>query len=368
MKKALIVCTVAEFLDFEVNNISLLQNLGYEVTCATNFDDGERINKKLYTLNTINCQIDFERTPFSKNNVKAYKQLKQLIENNIFDIIHCHTPMGGVLGRLCAVKTRKRGTRVIYTAHGFHFFSGAPIKNWLIYYPVEKICSLFTDVLITINHEDYKRAQKKLFAKETIYIPGVGVDINKIEKQIVNAEEKRKELGVPDDMVWMLTVGELNERKNHRNLIKAVSQIDNIYLTIAGSGSLYDEMMELIIRLRLQDRVKLIGFRTDVIELCKSADMFALPSLQEGLPVALMEAMACAKPCVVSEIRGNIDIIDHNGGTFFDPNSVEDCKYAIEKIISLDRSEMGKYNENKIKNFRKEIVMDKMKKIYEKVK
>jgi glycosyltransferase EpsD len=81
-------------------------------------------------------------------------KLKNIIADNDYDIIHCHTPVGGALARIAARNYRKRGTKVIYTAHGFHFFEGSPVKNWILYYPLEKWLSRFTDVLITLNSEE----------------------------------------------------------------------------------------------------------------------------------------------------------------------------------------------------------------------
>lgn len=368
MKKALVTATVASFIAlFETNDIGILKNLGYEVHYAANceiFDNKDK-TQKLDSMGVIRHNIPFARNPFDKNNIMAYKMLKKMINEENFDIIHCHTPVGGVLTRIAARKSRKKGTKVIYTAHGFHFYKGAPLKNWLLYYPVEKICSYFTDVLITINKEDYELAQQKMRAKDTVYIPGVGIDLDKFKPIKINSENKRKELGIPNGAVWILAVGELISRKNHETLIRAVANMDNVYLTIAGGGELYDYLKKIIDELNISPKVKLLGFRSDVSELCSAADIFVFPSFQEGLPVALMEAMACGLPVACSRIRGNVDLIDeYKGGVMFDPKSIEDTANALKRLLKSDLQTVGCYNNKKIKNFDLNKVKQKITEIY----
>ena len=309
-------------------------------------------------------QIDFIRNPLDYKNFKAYKQLDTLVKKEGFDVIHCNTPIGGLLGRICAKRNGVK--KVIYTAHGFHFYKGAPLLNWLVYYPVEKICSYFTDVLITINHEDYELAKKKMRAEKTVYVPGVGVDIGKIEKNNVNRNEIRSSFGVGNDDILILSVGELSKRKNHEAIIKALAEIKdkNYKYMICGIGKLDEYLRNLAKENGIENRVLLTGFRNDVYNLLYIADMFAFPSLQEGLPVALMEAMAAGLPVVCSKIRGNTDLIYSDGGEFFDPRSAEDCSRALQKAISRDWNKMGEYNKQKVKEFGCDRVSEKMYKIY----
>ena len=331
MKKALIVCTIVNFLKFEINDLLLLKNSGYEIHCATNFShpDMELLNE-LNMLGIVNHKIDFARSPCSKTNITAYYQLKQLMEYEDFDLLHCHTPVGGVLARIVARKYRKKGMRVIYTAHGFHFYAGAPLLNWLIYYPIEKWLSRFTDVLITINNEDYQRAKKKFHAKETKYIPGVGIDVEKIQAVQVDREKKREELGIGKDDFLLLSVGELNKNKNHE------LGDPKIKYAICGQGPLKEYLEELAEKLGVRNQLFLLGFRTDVIEICKSADVFVFPSKREGLSVALMEAMACGLPCIVSKIRGNMDlVVDKENGFLFGIGNVDEFN---KKMLILLRS------------------------------
>lgn len=269
--------------------------------------------------------------------MKAYFALKKLIEENDFDIIHCHTPVGGALTRLAAKDMRAKGhTKIIYTAHGFHFYKGAPLLNWLVYYPIEKYLSRYTDVLITINKEDYAIAQNKMHAKRTEYVPGVGIDIEKIKSVKVDRNKKRAELGIPKDSIMLLSVGELSKRKNHEIVIRTLPQIKdkNVIYAICGKGALESYLKKLADKLGVSDRVFLLGFRTDVTEICKAADIFIFPSLQEGLPVALMEAMACALPVVCSKIRGNTDLITRGrNGYLFDPDNVASFLTCLKEAM-----------------------------------
>ncbi len=239
-KKVLFVATVVKthINTFHLPFLKMFKEYGWEVHVAAKNDFVDE------PCVIPNCDrhfdIDFARSPFSKSNIKAYKQLKQIIEINHYDIIHCHTPVAGVLTRLAARNVK--GTTVIYTAHGFHFYKGAPLINWLIYYPVEHFCAKLTDKLITINQEDYNRAKSWSLRNngKVYYVPGVGVDIEKIRSISINKEQKKNALGIPNDVKVLLSVGELNENKNHEIIIKTLSKLDNkdfVYL-ICGKGEL----------------------------------------------------------------------------------------------------------------------------------
>lgn len=363
-KKVLLVATVVKkhINAFHIPLLKMLKEMGYTtyVAAKNDFNDDEvcEISYCDYYFN-----LPFERNPLKFRNIFAYKELKKLIKKENFDVVHCHTPVGGMIARLACRKARKQGTRVFYTAHGFHFYKGAPLKNWLLYYPAEKFCAHFTDVLITINQEDYALAQKKMKAKKVVYVPGVGIDLQKFGNVTVDKAAKRKELGIPEEATWILNVGELIPRKNQETLIRAVAEIENIYLTIAGQGELTQHLIKVINELKVVDRVKLLGYRTDISELCKACDMFAFPSFHEGLPVAVMEAMASGLPVVCSNIRGNTDLIDEEGGILFDPYSVAECKDAIE-MMQKKMVEFGNYNEKKIKKYSCETVNKQMMHIF----
>lgn len=369
MKKALIVCTIGGFLGFELNNIKILHEMGYKIYIATNFKGYEYIKEKLLSFETCNIQVDFTRKPVSFSNVKAYKKLEKILARERFDLVHCHTPVGGVLARLAAKKHRKRGTKVIYTVHGFHFFKGAPIKNWILYYPIEKILSRWTDVLVTINKEDYGRAKRRLCAKKIEYVPGVGVDVEFFQKYS-GGTVTRERLQVPENAVILLSVGELNKNKNQEIVIRALSSIKEweIYYILCGTGNKQAYLERTAEELGIRDRVLFQGFCHNIVEYYKLSDIFVFPSRREGLPVALMEAMACGLPCVASDIRGNRDLIQNNkNGYLCKDNIAEEYKKYVELLIArkTERSYLGGKAAEDIKKYRKERAAGKMKKIYE---
>ncbi|MBR5309849.1 MAG: glycosyltransferase family 4 protein [Oscillospiraceae bacterium] len=324
--KILYVTTISLTMNsFFKPHIDMLVKEGHKVDIACNYKD--LVLDNLYS--ELGCdffQIDFSRSPLSFNNVKAFFQLKKIIKDGGYDIVHCHTPNAAVITRLVCRKFRKNGLKVFYTAHGFHFYKGAPKFNWLFFYPVEKICSKFTDKLITINKEDYELAKSKFYAKEVHYIPGVGVDLSRFENVQVNKSDKRRETGVPEDAILLLSVGELNENKNHQVVIKALTQIDNknIHYAIAGIGDKKEYLLNLAKELGLSDRVHLLGYRNDVAELYKAADIFCFPSIREGLGLAAVEAMACGLPVVAADNRGTRSFIEDETNGFI-------CKYDDEK-------------------------------------
>ena len=245
--------------------------------------------------------------------------MKKLCSKNNYDIVHCHSPIGGMIARFACRRARKKRTRVIYTAHGFHFYKGAPLRNWLIYYTAEKIAANFTDTLITINKEDYNRAKKKFRVNKVEYVPGVGLDLNKFKKTIFDKKLKLQELNIPQNSFVIMSVGELNKNKNHEVVIRAISEIanPNIHYIICGEGNLEKHLRDLSKLLGIEKQVHLLGFRKDIHVIHKVSDLFVFPSLREGLSVALMEAMGSGLPIVCSEIRGNIDLVQEKQGACY---------------------------------------------------
>jgi len=352
MKRVLFVASVALHINsFHIPFLKSFKEKGYTVDVAT-----QKEAEVQYCDN--NFKVAFERNPLKPSNVKAYKQLKKLIDKNEYDIIHCHTPVASILTRIAARKARKKGTKVIYTAHGFHFFKGAPKLNWLIYYPIEKLCAHWTDVLITINKEDYALAQKKMKAKHVEYVPGVGLNLDKFaasKLSVIERNEARKALGVFENDKMLLSVGELNDNKNHAVILKALQKLpDNIKYCIAGQGVNEEKLLALSEKLGVKDRFQLLGQRCGIAKLLNCADIFCFPSLREGLPVSVMEAMACGLPVVCSDIRGNVDLIeDGKGGYLCKPTDVDAFAENIRMIIDteLKQKTMAETNEEKIKEF-----------------
>ena len=315
--KVLMLASVASMIDqFNIPNIKLLIDMGHKVDVACNFVEGntcsdakiEELKNKLTEMGVDYYQIDFARSVrHILQNLKAYRQVLSLMRTNQYKFIHCHSPIGGVCGRLAGHRTH---TKAIYTAHGFHFYKGAPLLNWLVYYPIEKYLSRYTDVLITINKEDYAVAKNKMHAERTEYVAGGGRDIEKIKSVKVDRNKKRAELGIPQDAFVLISVGELNKNKNHEVVIKAVGSMyimkeaQNIHYIIAGQGPLDKYLLNLAQRYGLENRVHLLGFRADVIELLKSSDCFVFPSCREGLGLAALEAMASGLPLISTRAGG----------------------------------------------------------------
>ena len=319
MKKVLFTATVdSHILHFHIPFLKLFKDNGYEVHVATN--GSEKI-----PYCDVKHVISFERSPFKLNNIKAIKELKKIINTEKYDIIHCHTPMGGVVTRLAAKQSRKENnTRVIYTAHGFHFYKGAPLINWLLFYPVEWFLAKYTDTLITINQEDSNLAKKR-FSKRCNnieYVPGVGIDENKFNFKMTKKEKSalRKELGLKDDDFVMIYPAELSKRKRQIWMIKTISDLlkehEDIHLLLPGNDSLNGKCQTLVNRLNLNDQIHILGYRKDIPKLLKISNLALSSSKQEGLPVNLMEAMIIGLPIIATDCRGNMDLIKNVEGNY----------------------------------------------------
>ena len=356
MKRILIVCTTDSMIwNFLIPHIKELEKNGYYVECASSItgDFYEKL-EKFYGIKMN--EIPFKRSPYSFNNFIAYKKLCKLIRDKKIDIVFCHEPVGGALGRLAGHRCQ---CKVIYMAHGFHFFRGAE-KSRIIYYWVEKILSYYTDILITINREDYNVALK--FNEKKCYkVNGIGVDTSKFCKDEKYQLYLNNEFGLSNNAKKILSVGELIPRKNHEIIIKALAKLKrpDIYYFVAGDGQLKEKLKKLIVELKLEKNVFLLGYRSDIGQLCNSADIFAMPSVHEGLSVALMEAMGCEKAVVCSKIRGNVDLIeDGKGGFLCETYDVNGYVKAITNLAdSFEmRDTFGKYNAMIVKKFNIDIV------------
>lgn len=360
--KILYVTTVSTTVNaFLIPHIKMLIDHGNQVDVAFNIE--QDIKPEVYDIGCKVHIISFQRSPFSWQNYKAYKSVRTLIQNEAYDLVHTHTPVASACVRLACKKFNN--IKVFYTAHGFHFFKGASLLNWLIYYPVERILARYTDVLITINKEDYRRAQKSFKAGSVKYIPGVGINVTKFNQAYIDRAGKRKELGIPEDGFVAISVGELNKNKNHEVIIRALAKSSNqqIHYAICGEGLLRKNLIKLAKDLGLSDRIHLLGFRKDIFDLLKAADLFVFPSFREGLSVALMEAMAAGLPVIASKIRGNSDLIeDGRGGLLVNPKEVEGFAKAIDSL-SVDndkRMDYGNYNNKSIQQFNIDSVLTKI--------
>lgn len=349
-KRVLIAATTAKghINVFHIPYIKMFREKGWIVDVVTNGDE-----KVPFATNEYSISI--KRSPFSFSNIYAIIQMIRIMRNNKYDLVMCHTPMGGVVTRIAAFITKTEP--VIYMAHGFHFYKGAPFINAFLFKNIEKLLAHYTDGLITINKEDYEAAKKfKLRKNGKVYIlPGIGVDLSRIENISIDISAKKKELGIPEGAFVVLNVGELIDRKNQATAIKAVNlcRNKNIVLVICGRGENEHKLKKLTKDLNMEKKVIFCGFRKDIYEIMKVADVFLFPSFQEGLPVSVMEAMASGLPVICSDIRGNRDLISDKGGCLVAPLGINKISSCLDYLYQNEclREEFGEYNKKISKKY-----------------
>ena len=381
-KKALFIATVGGFVaQFELNNVSLLQGMGYKVHSAANFREPVYSIKEreLSDMGVTLHQVDIEKSPYMwKQNWKALKQLCCIIRAEGISLIHCHTPVGGVLGRLAALLCPKQNPTVIYTAHGFHFYKGASLVNWLLYYSVEWLLARHTDILITINEEDYIRAKGfRLRKGGGIYkIPGEGLHMEKFP--VVSKSQKkelRQHLGVEENVLFLLSVGELSGNKNHREIIQLMPEIKSrlqdrkILYGICGDGFYREELENLVESMGLPEIVKLYGYQENIHDYLACADCLVFPSVREGLGMVALEAMSMGIPVVASDNRGTREYMkDGCNGYVCDVKKAETFIDAIEKVCRMqpeERAAMGEEGRKTAERFDIRNTSHIMDKVYE---
>ncbi|WP_417901011.1 glycosyltransferase family 4 protein [Bacillus haimaensis] len=316
MAKKILFCATVDyhFKAFHLPTMRWFKEQGWEVHVAASGTISLPFTDQKYN-------IPIQRSPLNVGNIQAYKELKTLIAENQYSIIHCHTPLGGVVARLASRNARKAGTKVIYTAHGFHFCKGAPLLNWIIYYPIEKLLARLTDCLITINTEDYILAVDNRFKAARIdLVNGVGVDTTRFQPFTVKQKkERRLKLGFKQDDFLLFYAGEFNKNKNQKLLIQAMAnlkdELPKARLLLAGEGKLLAECEKLAERLGVSSQVEFLGFRKDIDQILPACDVAVGSSFREGLPVNIMEAMACGLPVVASDNRGHRELVyeEYNG-------------------------------------------------------
>ncbi|TQS74136.1 glycosyltransferase family 4 protein [Ornithinibacillus gellani] len=355
MKKKILFCATVDyhFKAFHYPYMEWLQAQGWEVHVAAG---GEMALK----FTDVQCPIPIQRSPFSMQNVHAYRQLKQLIATHKYDIICCHTPLGGALARLAARKWRQHGTKVIYTAHGFHFCKDASFMNWLLYYPIEKYLALHTDHLITINTEDFQLAKGHRFrAREIVHVHGVGVDTIRFQPVDERVKQDWKQsFGYKPDDFLLFNASEFNQNKNQRFLLYALAQLQqelpglpNIKLLLAGEGPLLEACQRLAVELGIHHMVDFLGFRNDISDMLPGCDVAVASSYREGLPVHLMEAQACGLPVVATDNRGHRElVVQGKNGWLIKRNDVADFVVKLKKLATEPnrRKQMGIYARQRI--------------------
>ena len=369
--KVLLVATVQSHIcQFHRPLVAMLHEHGCEVHVAARNNLAEKNGLKLDFVEQI-FDVPFQRSPFSPKNLGAYKQLKKIIDEGSYDVVHCNTPVGGVLGRLAAQIARKRGTKVFYTAHGFHFYKGAPKKNWLIWYPVEKFMCRHTDKLITINEEDYQLAQSK-FPVETCHIHGVGVSVSRYHPHSAEEEEAfRKDESLSAQDFVVLCTGELNANKDQQTLIDAAilcrDRIPELKVLLAGNGPLEPALREQIAENHAEGYIRLLGYRTDLERVVPAANVIVSCSHREGLGLNLIEGMLCGKPVIAVENRGHRELIENGVTGYLVP--IGDSCILAEKLVQIhddgNQKELGRAGYEKAQKYTSTFVGKELEGIFE---
>lgn len=372
MKVLLIATVQSHICQFHKPLVRMLHAHGYEVHVAAYDNLAVKNGLKLDFVEKV-FNIPFDRSPFSLKNIAAYRQLKQIINSEYYDVIHCNTPVGGIVGRLAAISTRKRGTKVFYTAHGFHFFQGGPKKSWLIYYPIEKIMSYITDALILINNEDYSLAQKK-FSCKTFHTHGVGVSCERYHP-LADPEirQQRIQMGYGDYRYLLLCTGELNANKDQATIIRAmpsiVSAVGSIKLLLAGNGPKEQELKDLVRSLGMNEYIEFLGYRTDLERFTPIVDLVVTCSHREGMPLNVIEAMLCAKPVVASINRGHKELVENgiNGYLLAPSKSADFANKIIYLLMNKDiKEQYGRNGYQKSLSYTDAFVYNELERIYDK--
>lgn len=346
--------------------MKMLKENGWEIHVAARDNLTEKNGLQLEYPDKV-FDVPFQRSPFDRRNIGAYKQIKRILEENHYDVIHCNTPVGGIVGRLAGNKYRKTGTQIFYTAHGFHFYKGAPKKNWRIYYPIEKLMSRFTDKLITITNEDYELAKQK-FHCPVYHIHGVGANSEKYHP--ISSEEQamqKKALGLTGHII--VNVGELLPNKNQKTAIltmkKVVEQIPDATLLIAGNGPERENLEALVKEQGLEDHVRFLGYTTELQKYLQVCDCEIACSYREGLPLNVMEAMLCGKPVVASNNRGHRELIREGvNGFFIEPEDVDGFAAKASQLLHTVKLN-SETIQHSIQSFTDKSVRQELKSLYE---
>ena len=311
-KKLLLVANVVKehVLKFHVPTIRYLKQQGWTVdVAASGEEDVPYCDRQIRGV--------WKRSPFTLDTLRGVGQLRKFLEQEHYDIIYCHTPVGALVARLAALKARAKGTKVVYFAHGFHFFTGAPLVNWLLFYPIERLLVHCTDLLITLNDEDEARA-RRCFAKKLPIerVHGVGVQFSRLDVDNPQRarEQLRREWGIAEDALVLIYVAELIPNKNQQMLFQALKKIQksrtDTYLVLVGPDHADGHYQQLAQQMGVADSVVFTGWRSDVGACLRAADIAVASSIREGLGLNIVESIYCGLPVVATVNRGHVSVIE----------------------------------------------------------
>lgn len=336
MKKVILVANVAKehVLKFHIPTIKHLVDEGWHVDVACGGD--ERIPY---------CHTQFKlpisRSPFKSHFIKAINQLRKIIAKEKYDVVYCHTSIGGLIANIAGQSFRKQGLRIVKFAHGTYFYKGAPWYNFALYYPLYKYLSHKTDSIITITQEDYEFTKRHFSSSKVYFLNGIGVNTSKYkvtDKESIR-EQYRSELSIPQDAIVLIYVAELIKNKNQSLLLKVLQRVlashSNTYLVLAGPDHADGKYQMMAEQLGVSDHVRFLGWRDDIPNLYAASDICTPSSIREGLGLNLIEAMAAGLPIVATGNSGHSDILNR------DPEcgylSSFDDKVFAENVIRLIR-------------------------------
>ena len=339
---------------------------------AANFEngDGPEVHNQQYVGDCKKKGIITHSIPFERHSLvgslKCMPQVKKLLKKGQYDIVHAHTETGGLILRLA--KGVKGNSRFFYTPHGMSFWKGSSLKSQLIYRPLEHWICNGMDMNLGMNQEEVD-VLRKWNRKTAAYVYGIGLNLERFQETGRSREEMRAEFGLNEDDKFIISVGELDDNKNHATVIKALAMLEhnNFKYLVCGVGPNKEILTKMAADAGLSDKVILTGYRSDIPDILPAADLFVFPSFHEGLPVSALEAMACGLPLICSNIRGNVDIVkDGENGFLFEPQDYLSLAIAIERLIGNQElaESFGEKNKEIVKAFSQEAVINELKKLY----
>ena len=288
--------------------------------------------------------VEWSRSPWRLDNfTRSLRRVREVVRAGRYDLVHVHTPVAAFLARaaLRGLRRTGRGPRVVYTAHGFHFYRGAPPARAALFRGAERLAGRWTDGLLVINPEDHAAALERRIVtdeRRVWLVPGVGVDTTTLAAERIDADvvaRTRAALGIPTQARVLLFAGEFNPGKRQRQAVAALARLGraDVHLVCAGEGPLRQATRELADSLGVGGQVHLPGFRTDVPALMRMADALLLLSEREGLPRSVLEAMALRVPTIGTRVRGIRDLLGGGCGLLVELDDAAGTAAAIARLL-----------------------------------